>query len=848
MINPNFCLEIYDYKLENYTKGELPNNYEYKTLFLKKHDNLDVSCGKVVVNKVVNKVKNTSSFKLPSSALNDSEDEYEDDDGYEYEEYDEINHDFIKSCDYLDSVMIKSTNEDMPKKEESIIDDSINFIIKHGNLEITANDLVNFIYYYGAKRKTLKNFMAHYELNEELNSMRNLYNPDIIDTILDDFKNIQINNLKEEFENEDILSFVKEDGSYIKYINQDNKDFVIIGDIHGSIQTLIRLLFRFRHLNILDHELKTLGNYHIIFLGDIVDRGLYSYESIMIIWLLQIFNSNTVHINRGNHEEIVMNGSPSYVNLQTEMIMRKIHPKFYDIINEYMKYQHSAMIINLGNDEYTFLAHGGLPTQIDLVNNSPDDQYKIINISRQLKNCIYNKKSIILSQSEGYGARWNDFYGKKISQINKMRGIGTIIGLDLIQMAYDIGIKFIIRAHQDNMFNSKMIIKTTSYNEFIDIKQIHNDYNKYICDGPIRKINLEDDGIMSIPIINDIQAEKNKSLLPLLVISTNTNSGRDLTSDSFVILKKNCQKLKCKFDVQLGGNIYYKLDKYEFKMKNTNKTIYNKKYKYYLKKLKQIGGFRCPICFRSGDDIKETNKNNIFVKLNPCHHIYCQDCALNIIHHNNICALCREPINTQVPYLTFKYNDDDKYNNDDNYLESDTKIARECVYNDRIKRQQNIIFEEEEKERRNLQMQENEEYYNLLRQIDIERHNLQSRSDYHNSQRHRGENINLRFQNNDRNIINEIFEYYNNKLNNINYINDNNIKYDELNKILGSFIQNVTNNLINLYYNQKIEILDNMLEQYNDLREYYRIHTYENRLNDIDRIIEMLNNYINNMA
>ena len=44
-----------------------------------------------------------------------------------------------------------------------------------------------------------------------------------------------------------------------------------------------------------------------VFNGDFVDRGRYSVEIAMILFSLMVQNSSCIFINRGNHEDHVMN-------------------------------------------------------------------------------------------------------------------------------------------------------------------------------------------------------------------------------------------------------------------------------------------------------------------------------------------------------------------------------------------------------------------------------------------------------------------------------------------------------------------------------------------------------------
>ena len=84
--------------------------------------------------------------------------------------------------------------------------------------------------------------------------------------------------------------------------NNDTKVH-IIGDIHSSLSSFQTILTDLNNKNIIDANLKLDSKNYIIFLGDIVDRGPYSIELLLIISKLKIINPNNVFIIDGNNED-----------------------------------------------------------------------------------------------------------------------------------------------------------------------------------------------------------------------------------------------------------------------------------------------------------------------------------------------------------------------------------------------------------------------------------------------------------------------------------------------------------------------------------------------------------------
>jgi len=71
-----------------------------------------------------------------------------------------------------------------------------------------------------------------------------------------------------------------------------DSECIIIGDLHGHILDLFRIFAHF--------GFPPLRNY--LFLGDIVDRGEFSAETLILIFVLKILYPRNVFIIRGNHE------------------------------------------------------------------------------------------------------------------------------------------------------------------------------------------------------------------------------------------------------------------------------------------------------------------------------------------------------------------------------------------------------------------------------------------------------------------------------------------------------------------------------------------------------------------
>lgn len=79
---------------------------------------------------------------------------------------------------------------------------------------------------------------------------------------------------------------------------------VLLGDLHGSVHSLLRQLLRLRSAGLLNDDYEVIPkNCYIVFLGDLVDRGSYGVEVWVTVMRLYAASPDNVLLVRGNHEE-----------------------------------------------------------------------------------------------------------------------------------------------------------------------------------------------------------------------------------------------------------------------------------------------------------------------------------------------------------------------------------------------------------------------------------------------------------------------------------------------------------------------------------------------------------------
>lgn len=170
--------------------------------------------------------------------------------------------------------------------------------------------------------------------------------------------------------NLDIPNFqLNQKNGYIqKVLLPKNSQVIFFGDLHGSIQSLIRVLSKLKRLGHFDQNFRLKTNNYIVFLGDFVDYGRNGIDTLCTALYLRMINPQQVFLCRGNHEDRTHNDDyPSsnhgfareirsrYKTNDTKKLLTKI----------YMLYEQMPQAIFLGFENnpstgFVQCCHGGI--------------------------------------------------------------------------------------------------------------------------------------------------------------------------------------------------------------------------------------------------------------------------------------------------------------------------------------------------------------------------------------------------------------------------------------------------------------------------------------------------------
>lgn len=137
---------------------------------------------------------------------------------------------------------------------------------------------------------------------------------------------------------------------------------LVSGDIHGDF-TMMR--------SIIDKFLKAKKTDHLLFLGDIVDRGSHSIACMNLFFALKLKYPNKVHIVRGNHESLPVNSRYGFLDEVSRYYYNeeiKVNPlATIDYLPElYLLYNKAFSLMPLAiihEKLRFFFVHGGIPIE-----------------------------------------------------------------------------------------------------------------------------------------------------------------------------------------------------------------------------------------------------------------------------------------------------------------------------------------------------------------------------------------------------------------------------------------------------------------------------------------------------
>jgi len=189
----------------------------------------------------------------------------------------------------------------------------------------------------------------------------------------------------------------------------------VCGDIHGQYYDLLRI---FEHCGYP-------GEYSYLFLGDYVDRGKQSLETVCLLLSYKIKYPEKVTLLRGNHESSVTNRIYGFY----DECKRRYNVRLWKSFTELFNYLPVAAII----DDKILCMHGGLSPELKNIQNIAD----------------INRPTDIPDTGLLCDLLWSD-PDKEVAEYDENdRGVSVIFGEKIVQdFNKKNDLDLIIRAHQ----------------------------------------------------------------------------------------------------------------------------------------------------------------------------------------------------------------------------------------------------------------------------------------------------------------------------------------------------------------------------------------------------------------
>lgn len=222
-----------------------------------------------------------------------------------------------------------------------------------------------------------------------------------------------------------VFKFFTEQPTLVNVYIKDKKKFTVVGDIHGQFFDLLNIF----EINGLPSEENP-----YLFNGDIVDRGSFSIECIVLLLSLKLLYPKHLYISRGNHETHTMNQMYGFEGECKHKYSQQIY-EFFTQVFQILPLAHCLIGLDEKNIESgrVLVMHGGLFTQDDV----KLDDIKKIDRNKQPPN-------------EGLMCEilWSDPMPMN-GRVTSKRGIAIAFGPDVTkEFCSNNNLDYIIRSHE----------------------------------------------------------------------------------------------------------------------------------------------------------------------------------------------------------------------------------------------------------------------------------------------------------------------------------------------------------------------------------------------------------------
>eukprot|EP00039_Didymoeca_costata_P025576 m.13868 g.13868 ORF g.13868 m.13868 type:complete len:654 (+) comp4942_c0_seq1:115-2076(+) len=207
----------------------------------------------------------------------------------------------------------------------------------------------------------------------------------------------------------------------------------VVGDLHGKLNDL---------LCIFDKNGIPSNTNPYVFNGDFVDRGANGVEIALFIFAFQLLYPHSVFINRGNHEDFLMNKKYGF----EKEVMKKYHTRASKILRAFATVFCGLPLGTIINDSVLVL-HGGLSEHSSLTMLNNVKRLTFVSVLQAVK--ARTSRHDPEEAKQIVSALWSDPGRDDGVKQNGPRGGGTIWGPDISSKFLEShGLSLLVRSHE----------------------------------------------------------------------------------------------------------------------------------------------------------------------------------------------------------------------------------------------------------------------------------------------------------------------------------------------------------------------------------------------------------------
>ncbi|CAG9819498.1 unnamed protein product [Phaedon cochleariae] len=277
-----------------------------------------------------------------------------------------------------------------------------------------------------------------------------------------------------------------------------SKQLTVCGDLHGKFDDLLVILHK--------NGLPSAENPYV-FNGDFIDRGKRGLEVFLILLLCLLAIPGAVYLNRGNHEDIIMNQRYGFIK-EVQSKYRKNHEKLLRLIEGVYRYLPLGTIVN----NKVLIVHGGISDCTDLEMIRSLDRGKYVSLLRPpLGDSSAPSGSEVINKVEWkqvFDILWSDPQETTGCVPNSLRGAGTYFGPDVTKRFLEENkLLYIIRSHECKpdgyeLCHNNSVITIFSASNYYEVgsnngaylklvgPELDTHYVRYMANSGRRKLNL----------------------------------------------------------------------------------------------------------------------------------------------------------------------------------------------------------------------------------------------------------------------------------------------------------------------------------------------------------------------